>query len=188
MKRTTSIIATGIATLVIGGAIGVAAAPTIKVIVNNKAFTDVKEIGGQAYVNLKKISAVLNATTTVSGKTYAVQSRPTSTPFPLVTPTPQIVYVTPTPMSKQEAISFSNFVSHTDYGMTTFEGEAKNNDTTEHSFTITVSYYDANGKLLGTGTGSVSKISPGDTKTFTAISTKDFSQAASQKVQVDSMF
>ncbi|WP_026486767.1 FxLYD domain-containing protein [Caldanaerobius polysaccharolyticus] len=87
----------------------------------------------------------------------------------------------------KELITFSNVVLHTEGGVTTVNGEAKNNDNEMHSFTLKVSFYDASKKLLGTAVGAVNELAPGDTKIFTAMATEDYSKAASYKVEVDTM-
>lgn len=89
--------------------------------------------------------------------------------------------------NKKSPIEFSNVVSKAQSGFTTVDGEAKNTDTTDHSFTVVVGFYDNSGKLIGTATGAVNDLAAGDTKTFSAMSTGDYSKAANYKVQVDTM-
>ncbi len=89
--------------------------------------------------------------------------------------------------NQKSPIEFSNTVSKSQMGITTIDGEAKNTDTKEHSFTLVIGFYDKNSKLIGTATGAVNDLAAGDTKTFTAISTGDYSKAASYKVQVDTL-
>lgn len=92
-----------------------------------------------------------------------------------------------TSADKKEVINFSNLTTKTNFGTTSIDGEAKNIDIKKHSFTIVVSFYDKNSKLTGVASGAVNDLEPGQTKTFTAISTDDVSGAAGSKVQVDTM-
>lgn len=89
--------------------------------------------------------------------------------------------------NKKSPIEFSNIVSKTQVGTTMVDGESKNTDTKPHSFTIVVGFYDKAKKLIGTATGAVNDLAAGDTKTFSAIATGDYSKADSYKVQVDTL-
>lgn len=111
--------------------------------------------------------------------------RATASPSPAATVT---VGTSPTPTKQaQQQIEFSNTVVKNTFGITSVYGEVKNNDTKAHSFTLKASFYDGDGKLLGTASGAVNDLNGGDTKVFTAIATEDFSNAASHKVQVDTV-
>jgi len=88
---------------------------------------------------------------------------------------------------KKPQIDFRNTVVKSGYGITTVIGEAVNNDDKAHSFTIKVSFYDKDKKLLGTATGAVNDLNGGDMKIFTAIASEDYSKADSYKVQVDTI-
>lgn len=90
--------------------------------------------------------------------------------------------------NKSNLISFSNTVSKTTYGMTTVIGEIKNNDIIKHSISLTVTFYDNDGKIMGTGTGFVSDLSPSDTKTFEIASMEDYSTSNSYKVQINKLY
>lgn len=90
-------------------------------------------------------------------------------------------------VSVKDPISFSNILFVDEMGSTIIYGEAKNNDSKQHSFTLKVSFYDKNGKLLGTAAGTVNNVNGGDTKLFTAMGMDDYSNADSYKVQVDTM-
>ncbi len=87
----------------------------------------------------------------------------------------------------KDPITFTNIIINTSSGFTTVNGEAINNDDKMHSFTLKVSFYDANKKLLGTAIGTVNELAPKDTKIFTAMATEDYSKADSYKVEVDTM-
>ncbi|MFB5192028.1 FxLYD domain-containing protein [Alicyclobacillus fastidiosus] len=93
-----------------------------------------------------------------------------------------------TPKSQSSPITFSNIIVKSDgFGDTIVDGEATNHDTKTHDFTLVVSFYDSNGKLLGTADGAVNELAGGDTKTFEAMATSDYISAASYKVQVDAL-
>lgn len=89
--------------------------------------------------------------------------------------------------NKKSPIEFSNVVAKSQAGFSTVDGEAKNTDSTDHSFTLVIAFYDSNKKLIGTATGAVNDLAAGDTKTFTAMASGDYSKAASYKVQVDTL-
>ncbi len=89
--------------------------------------------------------------------------------------------------NKVVPIEFSNIVIKDNMGFTTVEGEAKNTDSTAHSFTIVVGLYDSSKKLVGTATGAVNDIAAGDTMTFTAMGTEAVKGIKTHKVQVDTM-
>ncbi|NLA43534.1 VanZ family protein [Candidatus Saccharibacteria bacterium] len=99
----------------------------------------------------------------------------------------QVDTMVSTESNKEIPIEFSNTIMNTNMGVTIVEGEAKNTDNKSHSFTIVVGFYDENGKLLGTAVGAVNDLSAGDTKTYSAMASGDFSNAKSVKVQVDTI-
>lgn len=92
-----------------------------------------------------------------------------------------------TTANKKSPIEFSNTVVKSQMGTTTVDGEAKNTDTKQHSFTLVVAFYDSNKKLIGTATGAMNDLPAGATKTFTAMATGDYSKADSYIVQVDTL-
>lgn len=67
-------------------------------------------------------------------------------------------------------------------------GEVKNLDSTKHSVSITVTFYDANNKILGTAPAFAENIQYNETKTFTAVSTSNVTGYKSIKAQVDSVY
>ena len=73
------------------------------------------------------------------------------------------------------------------YG-TEVQGEATNNDSVEHSASIKATFYNEGGRIIGTADGMVTQLAPGETKTFTLISTNAIRQYARLKVQVDAVF
>jgi hypothetical protein len=89
---------------------------------------------------------------------------------------------------QKEKITLSNATYKSEYGTTTVIGEATNNDTVKHSMFLKATFYDANKKLLGTASGAVNEIAPGDTKTYTLMGTDDVSGYKEMKVQIDSLF
>lgn len=66
-------------------------------------------------------------------------------------------------------------------------GEAKNNDNVKHSMSIKATFYDADGKIMGTATGFLNDVAPGETKTFNLLGSEDVKGHATFKVQVDSL-
>jgi hypothetical protein len=73
------------------------------------------------------------------------------------------------------------------YG-TEVQGEATNNDGVEHSGSIKATFYNESGRIIGTADGMVTQLAPGETKTFTLISTNAIQKHARLKVQVDAVF
>ena len=73
------------------------------------------------------------------------------------------------------------------YG-TEVQGEATNNDTVEHTAFLKATFYDVSGKIVGTADGVVNQLAPGETKTFTLVSTNAIRQYARLKVQVDAVY
>jgi hypothetical protein len=67
-------------------------------------------------------------------------------------------------------------------------GEATNNDSAEHSASLKATFYDTEGKILGTADGIVSQLAPGETKTFSLTSLDAIPQHSRLKVQVDAIF
>lgn len=92
-----------------------------------------------------------------------------------------------TTANRKSPVEFSNTVIKYQAGSTIIDGEAKNTDNREHSFTVVVAFYDSNNKLIGAATGAVNGLAAGDTKTFTAMATGDFTKAASHIVQIDTL-
>jgi hypothetical protein len=94
----------------------------------------------------------------------------------------------PSPLSGSSAkIVVGNYgVAPTSYG-TEVQGEATNNDTVEHSAALKATFYDENGRIVGTADGVVSQLAPGDTKTFSLVSANAVPQYAQLKVQVDTI-
>ena len=89
--------------------------------------------------------------------------------------------------NSKSKIEFTNVALKQSLGFTTVIGEANNKDSKAHSFTLKVSFYNKDKKLLGTAAGAVNDLNSGESKIFTAMATEDFSKADSHKVQVDTM-
>lgn len=53
-------------------------------------------------------------------------------------------------------------------GMVMVNGKAKNNDSTKHSFIVTVTFLDKSGEIVGTASGAVNDLGAGQTKTYQA--------------------
>jgi hypothetical protein len=81
------------------------------------------------------------------------------------------------------------YIFHQDsrMGITTVSGEVRNYDNASHSFTLTVTFYDANNNIIGTANGVVNNIGPNQLKTFEAISTNNLSNSKHYLVDVDTI-
>jgi hypothetical protein len=120
----------------------------------------------------KGLPAVLGALAAAAAPPAATPSAPP--PTPLSRPTPKI--------------TVDNYdVVPSGYG-TEVQGEATNNDTVEHTASLKATLYAESGKIVGTADGIVSQLAPGETKTFTLISTNTVPQHARLKVQVDAVY
>ncbi|WP_436664198.1 FxLYD domain-containing protein [Alicyclobacillus acidoterrestris] len=85
-------------------------------------------------------------------------------------------------------INFSNIILKDDgLGGTLVDGIATNNDKKTHTFTVVVSFYDANGKLLGEADAAVDDLGAGQSIPFEADALSDYTNAASYKVQVQTL-
>jgi hypothetical protein len=94
----------------------------------------------------------------------------------------------PTQSSAKEKITLSNATAKDKgFGMWEVVGEATNNDSTKHSFTLKATFYDANGKILGTAVGAMNDLEPGDTKTYSLVSTDQVTGYKEMKVQIDTL-
>jgi predicted nucleotide-binding protein len=67
-------------------------------------------------------------------------------------------------------------------------GEATNNDAREHSVSLKGTFYDAERKIIGSGSGHVSQVASGQTKAFSFKSDGDVTSHASANVQVDHIY
>lgn len=73
------------------------------------------------------------------------------------------------------------------FGIVEVVGEITNNDSTKHSATIKATFYDTEGKILGTAVGAINDVVPGQTKTFNLMSTDEISGYEEYKVEVDTL-
>lgn len=89
--------------------------------------------------------------------------------------------------SAKEKITISNSAYKSDQYFNKVVGEVTNNDSIEHSMTLKATFYDADGKILGTGVGAVNDLASGDTKTFELLVTDDVAGYKDMKVQVDTL-
>lgn len=88
---------------------------------------------------------------------------------------------------KPEKVTIKNSTFQEANGLQQVVGEITNNDSGQHSAILKATFYDANGKILGTAVGAVNDIAPGDTKTFNLLTSDDVSGYKDMKVQVDSL-
>lgn len=71
-------------------------------------------------------------------------------------------------------------------GMTTIQGEITNNSGKSYEACIfKMSFYDDNGKLLGTADVSVMNFNKGETVTFDSFSDKDLRKTSKYKIRLD---
>jgi hypothetical protein len=89
--------------------------------------------------------------------------------------------------TSENKITFNNVIVENNMGISSVSGEVTNSDTKPHAFSLIVSFYDENQKMIGTAIGTVTNIDAGSTKAFNAISTSNVSNAKKYKVSVDSM-
>jgi hypothetical protein len=134
--------------------------------------------GGTTYVQLYSIQ---------NGLQQVFGTRPTwdGTHFNIITPSST---GTSQSTSSDQGIAFSNITVKSDgFGDTIVDGTAQNTTSATHSFVMTVTFYDESGKILGTAQGAVDSLAAGDSKTFEAVASSDYTKAASYKVQVDAL-
>ncbi len=89
--------------------------------------------------------------------------------------------------AKEKMTIKNSTVSDKGYGMTQVDGEITNNDSGKHSATLKATFYDADGKILGTASGAVNDVAPGETKTFSLMTNDSISGYKDMKVQVDTL-
>jgi len=87
--------------------------------------------------------------------------------------------------SEKLTISNTSFTSQGSYVRVI--GEIKNNDSIKHTATLKATFYDANGKIVGTASGVVNEIAPGETKTIELMTADDVSTYTTLKVAVDTL-
>ncbi|MCF8565031.1 FxLYD domain-containing protein [Alicyclobacillus tolerans] len=89
--------------------------------------------------------------------------------------------------SSNSTITLNQLTKAADGSSTIITGNAINTGSVVHSFTITASFYDANGKLIGVEVGSVEDLPPGQSTSFQTLPTGNYFGAASYKVKVQNM-
>lgn len=92
-----------------------------------------------------------------------------------------------TETAKEKMTIKNSTVTDKGYGMSQVDGEITNNDSGKHSATLKATFYAADGKIMGTATGAVNDVAPGETKTFSLMTTDSISGYANMKVQVDTL-
>lgn len=90
-------------------------------------------------------------------------------------------------VSQKEKLTIKNSNYSDANGLKQVVGEVTNNDSGQHSATLKATFYDANGKILGTASGAVNDVAPGETKTFTLITADNVTGYKDMKVQVDTL-
>jgi hypothetical protein len=88
---------------------------------------------------------------------------------------------------KEKMTIKNSTVTDKSYGIHQVDGEITNNDTGKHSATLKATFYSADGKIMGTASGAVNDVAPGETKTFSLMSTDSISGYKDMKVQVDTL-
>lgn len=89
--------------------------------------------------------------------------------------------------SQKEKLTIKNSTYSEANGLKQVVGEVTNNDSGQHSATLKATFYDASGKILGTASGAVNDVAPGETKTFTLITSDNVTGYKDMKVQVDTL-
>ncbi|NLM12282.1 MAG: hypothetical protein GX209_00845 [Epulopiscium sp.] len=84
-------------------------------------------------------------------------------------------------------ITFSEPLIRSDGGITMVDVDTTNHDTSTHSFTVIIGFYDENNNLIGAASGAMNDLGAGETKTLSAMANGDFSNAASTKIYVDAI-
>lgn len=104
-------------------------------------------------------------------------------------PTPPASGEPPAPPAEVgEEISFTNVVVSNRRGRWQIVGEATNNEGTEVSARLKATFYDAEGKLIGTGSGFISQLAAGQTKTIEFRTVDDVSDYSSMKLMADHIY
>ena len=144
---------------------------SFKVLVNGtelKSDKPIVTINGTTYLPLSAVGKALNVNASWNAKLKRVEIGKVIAPRP--------------------DVDFTNIIVKENYGMTTVEGEVKNNLSKNISFSLKVSFYDANKKLLGSASGYMSGLKSGETKTFSASAMEDYTNYASYKIQIDNSY
>ncbi len=92
----------------------------------------------------------------------------------------------PTPQAEKMTITNSS-VKPSQYGTTEVVGEIKNNDTAKHSASLKATFYAKDSKIIGTASGAINDVAPGETKTFSLLTTDTVTGYDHMKVQVDTL-
>ncbi len=93
----------------------------------------------------------------------------------------------PAQQSQKEKLTIKNSKYQEANGLKEVIGEVTNNDGSKHSATLKATFYDANGKIMGTASGVVNDLAPGETKTFNLLTTDEVTGYKDLKVQVDTL-
>ncbi|GAB2968970.1 FxLYD domain-containing protein [Saccharothrix stipae] len=107
---------------------------------------------------------------------------------PVVTTNPQIASKPPVARSMQtgdDGLQLGNFTVTPDHRV---YGEAHNAGSSPKHLILKVTFYNANGGILGTGSGAVNDLAPRQTKTFTLDTLDEVSGYRDYKVEVETAF
>lgn len=88
---------------------------------------------------------------------------------------------------QKEKLTIKNSKYQEANGLKEVVGEVTNNDSSKHSATLKATFYDASGKIMGTASGVVNDLTPGETKTFNLLTTDEVTGYKDLKVQVDTL-
>lgn len=86
-----------------------------------------------------------------------------------------------------QTMTIKNSAYKDENGLQEVVGEITNNDTGKHSATVKATFYATDGSIKGTASGAVNDVAPGETKTFTLLTTDDVTGYKDMKVQVDTL-
>lgn len=181
MKGKKLIISLGLASLVaVSASVGALAADKIALIVNGKVSNaDVKTINGTTYVPLRAAAELLGANVNYDSKskTVTITSNGASTEVSDSYRTGDFVF---TQLTVEKSVLGADInVDITNNGNQKYSGVL-----------FTASFYDKNGKRIGTAQGSTSDIDKGDTKSERMISSsgEELLNYASVKFQIDGAY
>jgi hypothetical protein len=164
---------------VVAFASGGVAASKINLVVNGQAVTDVdvKVINGTTYLPLRAVGDLLGVAVTWNNKTKTVSVG-------------EVLNSTgateETGIYRVGKLTFLNVSAKENTFGWDVRAEIRNNDTKNYEgIGITATFYDGNGKILGTAKGAVMNLKRAETKTVDFLVTEDLTGYAKIKFQID---